>query len=185
VKTKYVFITLGFPGSGKSFVSQWLAEEYNAVHLKVDNLRFAMFDGDRPDLYTPENKALVNNAVAYVYGQIVKTRTANIILDGNFNKRSLRLENARLARKYDALPVVVWVKTPEATAEQRIKSRAETEGHVIFDPNIIQKMLKRMEVPDEREHVIVLDGLQTAEQQQADFSKQLSLVEQRLERLAE
>jgi predicted kinase len=106
---RYVFIMLGFPGSGKSFVSKWLAAKFNAVHLKVDNLRFAMFDGDRPDLYTytPENKALVNNAVAYVYGQIVKTRTASIILDGNFNQRRLRLENARLARKYDALPVVV------------------------------------------------------------------------------
>jgi predicted kinase len=173
---RYVFIMFGFPGSGKSFVSKWLAAKFNAVHLKVDNLRFAMFDGDRPDLYTPANKALVNNAVSYVYGQIVKTRTASIILDGNFNQRNTRMDIEKTASKYDALPIVVWVKTPEATAEQRIKTRAETEGHVIFDPNIIQNMLKRMQLPDEREHLIVVDGLQSADAQQESFEKQLVLL---------
>lgn len=176
MKPRYVFITFGYPGSGKSFVSKWLAQKFNAVHLKVDDLRFTMFNGDRPELYTPENKMLVNNAVDYVYKQIVKTRTASIILDGNFNQREKRREIASAAKKYDALPVVVWVKTPEAAAEQRIKSRAETEGHVIFDPNIIPNMLKRMQPPDERENLIVIDGLLSTEEQQREFDKQLKHV---------
>jgi predicted kinase len=176
MKPHYIFMTFGYPGSGKSFVARWLAEKFNAVHLKVDDLRFAMFEGDRSDLYTPENKALVNNAVRYVYGQIVKTRRASIILDGNFNQRSLRRDIAHSARQHKAVPVVVWVKTPEAAAAQRIKTRAETEGHVIFDPNIIQNMLKRMQPPDEHENLIVIDGLLSAEEQQREFDTQLKRV---------
>lgn len=173
---RYAFILFGYPGSGKSYVAEWLAPHFHAVHLRSDDLRVTMFGGDRPDLHSGENKSLVNNAFEYAYGQILQAKSSSIVMDANYNQRRLRQRIAVKARRYGAEPIVVWVKTPENVAEARIKSRAESGGHVIFDPHIIENMKKRMDVPDESERVIELDGLLTAEEQQASFDKQLALL---------
>jgi predicted kinase len=92
MEKKYVFMMLGYLGSGKSYVSRWLTPHIGAVHLRVDDLRLAMFGIDRPELYTPENKALVNNASQYAMRQILKSGQAHIVHDANHNVRSVRLD---------------------------------------------------------------------------------------------
>lgn len=171
---RHVFMMFGYVGAGKSYVARWLAEHMQAVHLQADSLRWAMFGEDRPELYTPANKALVNNALYYASEQILKTGAANVIHDAHHNQRHVREKIEVLARTYDARPVLIWVTTPEATAKKRIQSRAETEGHVIFDPNIIEKMLKSTDLPGSDELVIKIDGLQSTKEQQKSFAKQLA-----------
>ena len=78
MQQRYVFLMLGFLGSGKSYVSRWLAPHTDAVYLRVDDLRLAMFGEDRPELYTPENKALVNNASKYAMEQILDRKSTRL-----------------------------------------------------------------------------------------------------------
>ncbi len=168
----YVFMMFGYPGSGKSFVAEWLTLRFNAVRMRADDLRIEMFNGDRPDLYTPENKALVNNAIRYTYGQILQTGNSSVVLDANYNQRATRKTFENLAHHHGVIPVVVWVKTPISVAKERIESRVKTTGQVIFDPRIIEKMLKRMQPPKDDENLIVLNGLHSIEEQKASFEEQ-------------
>lgn len=174
---RYVFITLGFLGSGKSYVSRWLTPHVGAVYLRADELRLAMFGEDRPDLYTPENKALVNNANSYAMRQILKSGQANIVLDANHNAVEVRRAIAETAKTLDATPVVVWVKTPLDVAKRRTEERTITEGHVLFEPNLVEKMARRLEAPAADEMVIVIEGQASAEAQQVSFDEQLAAIE--------
>jgi len=173
----YVFIMLGFLGSGKSYVSRWLTPHAGAVYLRADELRLAMFGADRADLYTPENKALVNNANNYAMEQILKSSQANVVLDANNNARQVRRSIAETTKALDATPIVVWVKTPLDIAKRRTEERTITEGHVLFEPNLVEKMAKRLEAPETDELVIIIDGQASAEVQQQSFDEQLAAIE--------
>lgn len=164
---------LGFLGSGKSFVSRWLAPHTGAVYLRADALRLAMFGQDRPELYTPENKALVNNAQAYAMQQILAAGQS-VVHDANNNRYKTRQEHIDLARTYNAVPVVVWIDTPLDVAEERTEVRKVTEGHELFAPNLVRTMAARLERPRDNEIVIHIDGLASQAEQQQQFDEQLA-----------
>ena len=168
----YLFIMLGFLGSGKSYVSRWLAPKVNGIHIRVDDLRLEMFGEDRPGLYTPENKALVNNAIDYMVKQAVSAVT--VVLDGNHISAEYRKKLADLAKAQGARPVIVHIQTPLETAKQRTITREQTEGHKLFAPNLVEDMARRLEPPTPEEQIIVIDGLATAEGQQAQFDEQFA-----------
>ena len=173
MQQQYLFIMLGFLGSGKSFVSRWLAPHTGAVYLRADALRLAMFGEDRPELYTPENKALVNNAQAYAIQQILAAGQS-VIHDANNNSYKTRQEHMKMAREHSAMPIVVWIDTPLDVAEERTEIRKVTEGHELFAPNLVRTMAARLEKPHDNERVIRIDGLASQEQQQQQFNEQLA-----------
>jgi predicted kinase len=177
MQKRYVFIMLGFLGSGKSYVSRWLAPHVGAVYLRVDELRLAMFGPDRPELYIPENKALVNNASQYAMIQILKSGQASVVQDANHNAKKVRQEIASKAASYGATAIVVWVQSPLEVAKERTEVRKVTEGHELFEPNLVEKMAKRLEEPGADELVITVDGQASASEQQKSFDEQLAVIE--------
>jgi predicted kinase len=170
---RYIFIVLGFLGSGKSYVSRWLAPRTDSVCIRLDALRWAMFGEDRPELYTPENKALVNKAAVYSAQQVLQSGKANVVYDGNnIRAKEARRQIASAAREAGATAIVVWVDTPLETAKQRTVDRAKNEGHVLFEPGLVEKMAAQLEPPAADEITIRLDGLADAADQQAQFEEQ-------------
>lgn len=176
MEEKYVFMMLGYLGSGKSYVSRWLAPHIGAVHLRVDELRLAMFGADRPELYTMENKTLVNNASQYALQQILKSKQAHIVQDANHNSKTVRNSITKKVHKEGGIAVVIWVQTPLDVAKQRTITRKETEGHELFEPNLVEKMAKNLEEPDAHERVIIIDGQATLEDQQKSFDEQWAVI---------
>jgi predicted kinase len=176
MKKQYLFVMLGFLGSGKSFVSRWLAPHTNAVYIRADDLRLAMFGEDRPELYTPENKALVDQAARYAFDQILQSRQASVILDANNNRYKVRQSAADIARKAGAQAIVVHVNTPLDIAEQRTVTRKETEGHELFAPNLVRNMAARLEPPQAGELVITVGGLADEATQKQQFEDQLARI---------
>lgn len=172
MQKQYVFMMLGYLGSGKSYVSRWLAPHVGAVHLRVDDLRLAMFGPDRPELYIPENKALVNNAAGYAAMQVLRSGQAHIILDANHNAKSVRKDIAKKITDAGGIAVVVWVRTPLSLAKGRTEVRKITEGHELFEPNLVEKMARRLEEPGVDELVIVIDGQASTLEQQESFDRQ-------------
>ncbi len=172
----YLFMMLGFLGSGKSYVSKWLAPHTHSVLFRVDPLRWQMFGEDRPELYTPENKALVNNAAQYAVGQVLDSGLANVIMDANHNQRSVRDHVRGIGQKYGAVGIVLWVDTPLETAKERTVEREKTEGHKLFEEGLVEKMAKRLEEPGDDELVIHIDGLATAEEQKRQFDEQFARI---------
>ena len=168
---------VGYLGSGKSYVSKWLAPHIGAVHLRVDDLRLAMFGVDRPELYTQENKTLVNNASQYAVRQILESDQAHVVHDANHNAKQLRQTIADNANAAGAIAIVVWVQTPLEVAKERTEIRKVTEGHELFEPGLVEKMAKHLEEPGEDELVITIDGLMSAQDQLKSFEEQLAAIE--------
>ncbi len=175
---QYLFLMLGFLGSGKSYVSKWLAPHTGSVLFRVDPLRWQMFGEDRPELYIPENKALVNNATQYAVGQVLESGLANAITDANHNQRSVRDRVRGIAKKHNALGIMVWVQTPLEIAKERTIEREKTEGHKLMEEGLVEKMANLLEEPDDDELVIHIDGLATAEEQKRQFDEQFARIKQ-------
>lgn len=177
---RYVFLMLGFLGSGKSHVSRWLTPHIGAVRLRADELRIAMFGEDRAELYTPANKALVNNASRYAMLQILKSGQANVVHDANHNAKSVRKSIARDVAHNGATAIIVHVQTPLELAKRRTEIRAIDEGHILFDPNIVEKMAKRLQQPATDELFITIDGQASSDAQKKSFDDQFSTIQQQI-----
>lgn len=172
----HLFLMLGFLGSGKSFVSKWLAPHTQSVLIRADSLRWAMWGGDSPGLYTPENKLLVNNAARYATKQILESRRANVVLDANHNAYDVRAELCALADSITTKVIVVWVDTPLELAKERTIQREKTEGHILFEDGLVEKMAKKLEPPRADEIVIRIEGVADAEVQKRSFDEQFAQI---------
>lgn len=165
---------LGFPGSGKSYVSQWLAPLLGAVHLRTDDLRIQMFGEDKLEYHRSwKYQKQVHGAAHYIFEQIL-IAGHSVIYDANHNAARSRQEIAELAQKHDSIAIVVWVKTPLAMAEQRVLDREAAGGHKAFETDFVERMARRLESPTGQELVIVLKGTDDAAEQQRSFGAQLA-----------
>jgi predicted kinase len=171
---RYLFLMLGFLGSGKSYVSKWLTSHTKSVYIRADTLRWDIFGDDRPELYLPENKAIVNNAATYMAYQILESGRANVVFDANNNKQKSRRDLALMAQKAGAKTVIIYIDTPLDVAKQRTIEREKSEGHVLFEENLVEKMATRLEEPATDELTIRIDGLADAKAQQEQFDEQFA-----------
>jgi predicted kinase len=171
----YLFIMMGMPGSGKSYVSGWLGPHMRAVHLRSDDLRLAMYGADRLELHR-EKKYLepMFGAMRYAAGQALAAGHS-VIYDVNTNRHATRADLAALADSHDAQAIVVYISVPLAVAQQRVIARAEQGGHQLFDGvGFVERLAKNIEMPLAPERVIRLDGLRPSAEQQASFKAQLA-----------
>jgi len=170
----YLFLMLGFPGSGKSYVAEWLAPHMKAVHLRGDEMRLRMFNENHPELHTWRYQMQVIGAMQYAVGQVLEAGYS-VIYDSNHNSVKGRKPMEDVARKSGATPVIVWVKTPLEEAKERVKKRTAKGGiYQTFGLDFVDRMANNLQPPTAREHTIELDGTQTIEEQRKSFEAQLA-----------
>jgi predicted kinase len=174
---RYLFLMLGFPGSGKSYVADWLAPHLKAVHLRGDEMRLRMFNENHPELHTWKYQQQVIGAMQYAVGQVLEAGYS-VIYDSNHNSVKGRLPMEEVAKKGGAIPVIVWVKAPLDVAKERVLARAAKAPkggiHEIFGIDFVDRMANNLQAPTENEFAIELDGTQTEEAQRASFEEQLA-----------
>jgi predicted kinase len=172
----YLFMTLGAPGSGKSFTSDWLTPKFSAIRIKSDELRCAMFGKPAPlETHDEPYSSWLNGAMEYAAKQAL-SQSHSVVYDTNMNSIQKRERLGQLARQLGALPVIVWIQTPIERAKERATARDRAElGH---EPNIfyVDMMAAKLEPPTGQELVVVIDGLQTADQQQKSFDEQFERI---------
>lgn len=169
----FVFIMLGFVGSGKSHVSEWLAKHLGAVHLRADDLRLAMF-GDNPrEMHTRAKTMQVVSSGAYFVQQILASGTS-VVQDANHNTLATRREVASRARNNGGTPIIIWVKTPLEIAEERAAAREAAGGLKMFDEGLVRRFARNFQEPASDELVIVIDGQHNAKQQRESFAEQFA-----------
>lgn len=169
-------IMLGFPGSGKSYVSEWLASYIGAVHLRADDMRIAMFGEERLEHHRNwKYQQQVHGAMHYASGQVLLSGHS-VIYDANHNSAKSRRPIMRLARESSALSLVVWVRAPIELAKQRVLDREAAGGHKVFELEFVERMAKNLEPPTEQELAIELDGTVSQADQQAAFQRQFAKI---------
>jgi len=167
-----LYLMLGYPGSGKTTASKLLHQITGAEHLWADHERKKRFAV--PSYTHAENLKLYAelNAMA---GRLL-AEGKSVIFDTNFNFFSDRQKLRRIAAKYNAPVIVVWVVAPKAVARERATQDAHRqETRILGDMTVanFERMSKNLQPPRAGETVVQLDGEgMTAETVAAALKKQ-------------
>lgn len=161
--------TFGFPGSGKTFFTSQLAKEKRYIHLNADAVRRLLFP--KPAFTFEENKrvfAFMDTAAEYLL-----RNGHSVIYDSNTTKRAHRERMPEIAKRASADHVLVWIKTPETVARQRLKDR-KPDGNPFELPvsdEVFERMRDLAELPGVDERPVIIPG-------DIPFVKQLDIFEE-------
>lgn len=180
MKPKYLFMLLGYPGSGKTYFSERLASKIGAVRINADAMRVAAFGtieaAKKFDSTTKLLNPIVFGILDYTAAQVLKSGHS-VICDYQHTRRSARDTKYAIASENDAIPVVIWVQAPRDIAIQRGSEREESLDHRKHSKEKIEVLVDRttssLDVPGEDERVVVIDGMIPFEEQYDSFTRQL------------
>jgi predicted kinase len=156
-------ITHGFSGSGKTYGSQKILEEWGAIRLRTDVERKRMFGGGRSDVgsgsYTLE---ITDQVYAHLLRQSenLLREGYSVIVDGTFLKASQRKLFFDLAKKQHLSFQILDFDFPENILEERISKRLhEGQDASEADLKVLKYQQKSQEPLTEEELQLVLKNL--------------------------
>lgn len=180
---KYLFMSLGHPGSGKTYFTTRLAEKTGYIRLNADALRmnmFGSFDNARDfDTQTGKLGQVIFKALDYSTVQILKSGNS-VIYDVQQNELKIRNKTSRLGTENTATPIIIWVKTPVDVALQRGQDRELTPDQQKHDYETMKAQIEKhrslIEPPTQEEYVIEIDGMLDFDHQYVSFCAQLAKI---------
>lgn len=175
---------LGFPGSGKTYFANQLADRLPAVQLNSDALRLAMFGSvdrieqirqtDRSRLYSD-----VFGAMNYMARQALRSGRS-VIYDAQSSKQCDRQGNQQLAEEAGAISVLVWIKTDKAEAIKRGQQRQASDDSHRYTAEKMKFLVGRFDrvtdLPGPDENVIEISGQVPFEQQYQVFINRIEKI---------
>jgi len=151
-----LFVTVGAPGSGKSYFAEKLCKEYGFVHLRSDTLRDIVFPHPT---YTPAENRKLFRLMDFLVSQFL-SNGVSVVYDANFTKKAYRMDMQRVAKKNHARYAALWIKTPLPIALQRAKSR---KYHRV-GKGVVFGIHQKTEYPYD-EPVVIVDGTKSYQNQ--------------------
>ncbi len=167
-KTKnkvFLLVSVGAPGSGKSYFAERLCKEYSMAHLRSDEIRSYIFPNPT---YTATENGRLFELIDFLVDKFIALGVS-VFYDANFTKRAFREKLRRVAKKHKASYSVVWVKTPINLAIERAKKR---KFHPVGEA-VVRGIHNEIELP-KNEPVISIDGTLPYNKQKLEFKKLLS-----------
>jgi predicted kinase len=146
-----IIVVYGLPGTGKSWLSQRLGREFNAVHLNTDIVRDRI--GKRGDYSQAAKKQ--------VYGQLLEQageklqQGGNVIVDGTFHKKEQRTRIREIARKSGKKIFFIEMQAAEKTIAGRLERRRD---HSEADFNVYLKLKGESDYSGESRLVLFSDA---------------------------
>jgi predicted kinase len=175
---------VGVPGSGKTTLSKALAQELHAVLLNSDAMRIAMW-GSREEIENAHsfthnrayNNKLTFGGLNYAAEQTIAAGYS-VVYDCNANSIAERAEKHDIAKKYDALSLVVRIKVPYEVSLERIQTRDDTHDQRRFTAEkakeVLERFIAQIEEPTSPERIIEIPGDIDQQEQLAIFRSKLA-----------
>lgn len=151
-----LYLMVGYPGAGKTTVSQTLADATGAKHLWADLERHKLFPN--PTHSTQESNQLyerLNAAADYLLAQ-----GKDVIFDTNFNFYADREKLREIARARGADTRVLWITTPVETARRRaVGTHMQRNGYMMsMSEEQFDAIVSKLESPRKNEKPIKIDN---------------------------
>lgn len=136
-------MTVGIPGSGKSFFAQSFSETFGVPYVDFDQI-----DNRTTDATKAGELALL------FLTELSKTKQS-FVFEGSSASRLHRTEFARLARSLGYTPLFVWVQTDQVTAGRRIAKSGQ------YTKESFAAALSEFSPPHPTEKPLVISGKHT------------------------
>ena len=152
-----LYLFVGYPGSGKTTISQIIAAETGAVHIWADRERQIMFG--EPNHSYEESKKLysyLNEAT----GRLLKDGKS-VIFDTNFNFHKDREHLRNIAEQNGATAEIIWVTTSKEVAKKRAVEESEgryTRLYGNMTEDVFERIAGHLQPPRSDEPFIKIDG---------------------------
>lgn len=150
---------LGYPGAGKTTVSEYIAEITGAVHLNSDQFRLHMFKN--PLGISEAEHENMYEMLDHITHQTLKSGKS-VIYDANLNRYIHRREKYDIAKKTGSDIRLIWVKTDQDKARRRATIDAENyPDHRPFGnmkKDVFERLINQIELPRPSEKVIEISG---------------------------
>ncbi|MCA9324036.1 ATP-binding protein [Candidatus Saccharibacteria bacterium] len=163
----------GFPGAGKTYFAQKLAENLASAHVHGDRIRFELFENPQ---YDRQENSIVTQLMQYMTEEFLSAGI-NVIYDMNAMRKGQRAALREMARKKGAKVVTVWFQMDADTAFDRTQKRDRRRAEDKFATQYTREMFKRyithMQHPEATEDYVVVSGKHTYPSQQTSFFKKL------------
>ncbi len=156
-----VLITIGIPGSGKSFFASQFSETFNAPVVSYDKLRHTLFSDNG---FAKQEQDLVNTIANIELEELLKTQKT-FIIDGAVASKIQRMEIRKKAQQagYDTL--LIWVQTDKNTAKYRSMKRSSRRSDDKYNSSLsseqYDQLEKRFVIPQPTEAAVVISGKHT------------------------
>lgn len=142
-----IIIVSGLPATGKSFFSNELSAEIEAIHLNTDKIREQI--GKKGE-YDKQSKQQVYNELKFQARKNLE-KGENVIVDGTFHKKKRRNEFKELAREMKKPFYLIEMKSSEKTIERRLKEKRQYSE---ADYKVYKKLKNEYEPPS-MEHLVL------------------------------
>lgn len=119
-----LYVMIGKPGHGKSFISEYISDRTNGIRLSTDRIRKERIVEDgNPNYTTEESRKTYNKLFEIAKKKFDKGRT--VVLDGTFNIKKGRDQAKQIGGKQTEF---VLIDCSEDVAKNRIKNRDSDES---------------------------------------------------------
>lgn len=157
----HAIVMVGIPGSGKTFFAEKFTAMFQAPYIDYHKITALANDSDAAIV-------LMN----YQLDELLKTRQS-IVIDGNTDTRTSRLDLAKKARKAGYEVLFIWVQTDTATSKARAAKQSKNQAAPAFSEDEYDRKIKRFTAPATIEKPVVISGKHT-------YASQAKVVLQRL-----
>lgn len=156
-----LIVTVGPPGSGKSFFARQFAETFNAPLISFDEIRSELFNDIS---YTADEDIIVARIAGLHLRELFKTKKT-IVIDGGHNPKVSRMELSKIARTQGYSVLNIWVQTDERTARTRATRRSSKNSFDVYNRALSDQEFeihaKKFTPPSQQEVFVVISGRHT------------------------
>lgn len=138
-----IYVLVGLPGHGKSFVASVIEEKTGATHINVDLVRDEITDGN-PQYTQEESEQTYSTLIER--GKELYENGSSVVLDGTFNIKSGRDRVKQIAGDDVTF---VYIDCDESTAKKRLEERDGISGAT---PEVYDKFRLK---PIEYDHILI------------------------------
>ncbi len=154
-----LYLMLGYPGAGKTTISEYIYKYTGAVHLNSDQFRLRMFKNPLGISETEHEN--IYRLLDHITERTLKSGKS-VIYDANLNRYTHRKEKYDIAKRAKAKVKLIWVKTSLEEARRRATISAEQHpDHRPFgnmDPKVFERLTAQIEIPKKEEKAIEIEG---------------------------
>lgn len=154
----FLLILYGFPGAGKTYFSRQFTEEVKAANLQSDRIRSELFEKPR---YDQQENNVIAQLMDYMTDEFLSSGVS-VIYDTNAMRNVQRKALRELARKHNAVPILIWFQVDvESSFARNIKrDRRKADDHFAagWDRTTFDSIISYMQNPEYHESPIVVSG---------------------------